>query len=160
MSLWLWFCFKYMKTWMILDVCIDITWSEYTAWITTKYCSCFRCSLLAYNIIVHLSTPKRYIRLDSDSKKSSPGTFCFRWKVTGSLKFCYPAGIVATMEDCGAGEMIIYHGKDDDHYRKSQTLSVCLSLAVTVCLSLSLSLSCLCLSVCISGLNECKLQSL
>ena len=64
------------------------------------------------------------------------------------------------MEDCGAGEMIIYHGKDDDHYRKSQTLSVCLSPAVTVCLSLSLSLSCLCLSVCISGLNECKLQSL
>ena len=64
------------------------------------------------------------------------------------------------MEDYGAGKVIIYHGKDNDHYRKSQTLSVCLSSAVYVCLSISLSLSCLCLSVCISGLSECKLQSL
>ena len=55
------------------------------------------------------------------------------------------------MEDYGAGEMIIYHGKDNDHYRKSQTLyvclSVCLSPAVSVCYSFSLLFVSLCLSV-------------
>ena len=47
------------------------------------------------------------------------------------------------MEDYGAGKMITYHGKDNDHYTKSQALSVCLSPAVSVCQSVSLSLSCL-----------------
>jgi len=55
------------------------------------------------------------------------------------------------MEDYAAGKMIIYHGKDNDHYRKSQTLyvclSVCLSPAVSVCLLLFLSLVCVCLAV-------------
>ena len=61
---------------MILGVCIDITCSEYTAWITTKYCSCFRCSLLAYNIIVDLSTPKRNTLYYNHKDDSSVYTAC------------------------------------------------------------------------------------
>ena len=68
--------------------------------------------------------------------------------------------MIVTMEDCGAGKMIIYDEKDNDHNRKSQTLSVCLPLSLSAWLSVSFSLSCLCLSVCLSGLSERKLQTL
>ena len=51
------------------------------------------------------------------------------------------------MEDYRAGEMIIYHGKDNDHYRKSQTLYVCLPLSLSVYFSFSLLFVSLCLSV-------------
>ena len=166
MSLWLWFCFKYMKNGLILDVCIDITWSEYTAWIITKYCSCFRCSLLAYNIIVHLSTPKRYTRWDSGSMKRY---IIFTRYVLFPMKgYRFVKVLLSCRNHCYCGRL---WGRWNDHISwkrwwslqkitNSVCLSVCLSPAVSVCLSVTLSLSCLCLSGCISGLSEYKLQSL
>ena len=115
-----------------------------------KCCSCFRCTLQAYNIIVHLSTPKRYTRLDSDSMERY--IIFTRYILLPMIGYRFVKVLLSCRNLCyygryGAGEMIIYLGKDNDHYRKSQTLSVCLPLSLSVWLSVSLSLSCLCLSV-------------
>ena len=163
MSLWLWFCFKYMKNGMILDVCIDITWSE---WITMKYCSCFRFSLLAYNIIVHLSTPKRYTSLDSDSMKRY--IIFTRYVLLPMIGYRFVKVLLSCRNHCYYGRL---WGRWNDHisWKKywslpkitnSVCLSVCLPLSLSVCLFLFVSLVCVCLSVCISGLSECKWQSL